>query len=256
MIIMNKKKWSSLLAALLLTCGGFAAQPKTIYSDFLEKEFTSSSGQKLPYRILYPENFDASKKYPLVLFLHGAGERGTDNNAQLKHGGAMFTNPINRQKYPCIAIFPQCPSELWWAGRINSPQETEAGKAAKELLDNFLSDKNVDLKRIYIMGISMGGRATFYMIENFPEIFAAAIPICGWPDAAKLHNAAGKVKVRIFHGDADPVVPVEGSRQAYTILKEAKGKVEYIEYPAVEHNSWDYAFREKDFFSWLFSQSK
>lgn len=253
---MNKKTFSCLATALFLTIGIIRAQQDAIYTDFQAEEFTSSSGLKLPYRVLYPENFDVSKKYPLVLFLHGAGERGTDNNVQLKHGGAMFTNPVNRTKYPCIAIFPQCPQDLWWAGGINAPAETEAGKAVKELLDSFLSGNNVDLKRIYIMGLSMGGRGTFYMIENFPEIFAAAIPVCGWADISTLSNAAGKVKVRIFHGDADPVVSAENSRQAYKTLEKAGGEVEYIEYPAVEHNSWDYAFREKDFFSWLFAQSK
>ena len=254
---MNKKIVGFLAITLFLTIGVLQAQQGAAFADFQAEKFTSSLGQKLPYRILYPENFDASKKYPLVLFLHGAGERGDDNNAQLKHGGAMFTNPVNRASYPCIAIFPQCPQGLWWAGGLSNPLETTAaGKAVKELLDNFLSSGNVDLNRVYVMGLSMGGRGTFYLIENFPEIFAAAIPICGWADTSTLSNAAGKVKVRIFHGDADSVVPVEGSRQAYVTLRNAGADVEYIEYPAVEHNSWDYAFREKDFFSWLFSQSK
>lgn len=253
---MYKRTFSCLAVILFLAIGMLQAQQNAAHTHFQVKEFISSSEQILPYRILYPENFDDSKRYPLVLFLHGAGERGADNNAQLKHGGAMFTNPVNRANYPCIAIFPQCPQELWWAGGINNPAETAAGKAVKELLDSFLSGNNVDLNRVYVMGLSMGGRGTFYLIENFPEIFAAAIPVCGWPDASKLSNAAGKVKVRIFHGDADSVVQVESSRQAYNILKKAGCDVEYIEYPAVEHNSWDYAFREKDFFSWLFAQSK
>ncbi len=251
-----RKTISCLTTALLLTIGVIQAQQSAAYADFQAREFTSSTGQKLPYRILYPENFNPSEKYPLVLFLHGAGERGDDNTAQLKHGGAMFTNPVNRTQYPCIAIFPQCPQELWWAGREDLSAETAPGKAVKELLDSFLSGDNVDLNRVYVMGLSMGGRGTFYLIENFPEIFAAAIPICGWSNISILSNAAGKVKVRIFHGDADPVVLVEGSRQAYNTLKNAGSEVEYIEYPAVEHNSWDYAFREKDFFSWLFMQKK
>jgi len=182
---MNKKTFSCLAITSFLTVSALQAQRQSaVLSDYQAKEFISSSGLVLPYRILYPENFDTSKQYPLVLFLHGAGERGNDNNTQLKHGGAMFTNPVNRTKYPCMAIFPQCPQEIWWAGGINAPAETEAGK------------------------------------------------------------------------DADIVVPADGSRQAFNILKEAGGEVEYIEYPGVEHNSWDYAFREKDFLFWLFSQSK
>ncbi len=234
--------------------------------DFSAEIFISSGNDSLRYRVLLPENYDQNKKYPLVLFLHGAGERGNDNKTQLKHGAMMFTNPVNRKKYPAIVLFPQCPKDKAWPfdkrpeggswntfpsdGPISTPL-----KSVKELLDKYLAMKTVDKNRVYILGLSMGGMGTFDMVCRFPDIFAAAVPICGgvYPDRlAKAKN----VKFRIFHGDADSVVSVENSRAAYEALKKYGASVEYTEFPGCEHNSWNPAFNTPDFFSWLFKQKK
>ena len=128
-------------------------------------------------------------------------------------------------------------------------------QAVKELLDTYLARPDVDKSRIYVMGISMGGMGTFDMAVRYPDIFAAAIPICGSVNPERL-KAAKQVKFRIFHGDADDVVTPEGSRQAYKTLKTVGADVEYIEFPGCNHGSWNPAFNYPGFMDWLFAQKK
>jgi predicted peptidase len=217
---------------------------------------------------LLPENYNPQQKYPLVLFLHGAGERGSDNQSQLTHGSMMFTNPVNREKYPAIVLFPQCPKDYFWPfekrpdGTLDfntfpaNYKISSILQEVKNLLDKYIASGSVDTDRIYIMGLSMGGMGTFDLVCRFPDVFAAAIPICGGVNTDRLKAAAGKVKFRIYHGDNDDVVSVEGSRKAYQALKQYGADVEYIEFPGVAHNSWDMAFSQPNFFSWLFEQKK
>lgn len=250
----------NLLFALFFTGSLFAQE------SFGKKIFLSSQGDTIRYRELTPPSGNGKKKYPLVLFLHGAGERGTDNEKQMTHGANMFLNPVNREKYPAFIVMPQCPESGYWAymGRPSSfvPAEmplnepfTPVFTGVKELLDRYLKRPDVDKKRIYIIGLSMGAMGTYDMVARFPEIFAAAIPVCGTVNPARLAKAKD-VNFRIFHGDADNVVPVEGSREAYKALKKAGANVEYIEYPGCNHGSWNPAFNEPDFMQWLFKQKK
>ena len=144
-------------------------------------------------------------------------------------------------------LFPQCPESGYWAyeNRPQSfiPTQMPVGKempsvfqAVKELLDMYLANPQVDKSRIYIMGLSMGAMGTYDMVSRFPDIFAAAVPICGTVNPTRL-SAARNVAFRIFHGDADDVVPVAGSRQAYKVLKAAGASVEYIEFPGCNHGA-------------------
>ncbi len=255
------KKLILLLSVLLFSLEFVAAQ-----DEYERSVFVSSSGDSLNYRLLEPEVMQAGEKYPLVLFLHGAGERGNDNEKQLTHGGQMFLNPVNREKYPAFVLFPQCPESGYWAYE-NCPQsfiptQMPVGKempsvfqAVKELLDMYLANPQVDKSRVYIMGLSMGAMGTYDMVSRFPDIFAAAVPICGTVNPTRL-SAARNVAFRIFHGDADDVVPVAGSRQAYKALKAAGASVEYIEFPGCNHGSWNPAFNYPDFMKWLFTQKK
>ena len=233
---------------------------------YRKEVFISSRGDSLKYRLLRPEKEKAGKKYPLVLFLHGAGERGSDNEKQLVHGGQMFLNPVNREKYPAFVLMPQCPIDAYWAYTSRPvsfvPSDMPAGQeispifsSLKELLDIYLSMPQVDKDRVYIIGLSMGGMGTYDMIIRFPELFAAAIPICGTVNPSRLAGVKG-VKFRIFHGDADNVVTVEGSRAAYRALKAAGVDVEYIEFSGCDHGSWNPAFNYPGFMDWLFSQKK
>lgn len=250
------------LIGLVLTLFSLSVSAQT--SEYEHKTFTSSDGKNLNYRLLVPETEKPQKKYPLVLFMHGAGERGNDNEMQLFHGSQMFLNPVNREKYPAYVIFPQCPPEGFWAfddipssfTEMDAPENmTPIMQTVKELLDSYLDNPSVDKSRVYIMGLSMGGMATYDLVSRYPDIFAAAIPICGAADTERLAATDG-VKWRIYHGDADPTVPVECSRLAYKALKEADVKVEYIEFPGCGHNSWNPAFNQPDFMKWLFKQKK
>ena len=148
----------------------------------------------------------------------------------------MWLNPVNREEYPAFVLAPQCPKEDYWAyvgrpksfvpGEMPEVQEpTRIFRTLKELLDTYLVMPQVDKDRIYVMGLSMGGMGTFDLAIRYPEVFAAAVPICGIVNPARL-SAAKDVKFRIYHGDADNIVPVEGSRQAYKALKAAGADVE------------------------------
>ena len=224
----------------------------------------SANGDTLLYRNLKPANMKAGEKYPLVIFLHGAGERGNDNEKQLAHGSQMFLNPVNRNRYPAFVIFPQCPQDGYWAysRRPKSLENLEAEaemppvfKALKELIDIYLAMPEIDKRRVYIIGLSMGAMGTYDMVIRFPEIFAAAVPICGRVSPERL-SGIKDVNFRIFHGDADNVVPIEGSRNAYTALIKAGVKAELYEFPGCGHNSWNPAFSKPDFMEWLFKQKK
>jgi predicted peptidase len=226
---------------------------------FEAKTFTASNNVALPYRELLPENYDVNQKYPLVLFLHGIGERGLNNEAQLTHGSKMFTNPVNLEKYPCIVIFPQCsPTGFWtYVKRTDKFSQWKPDlQKVDELLDFYLAKETVDKNRVYIMGLSMGGYGTYDMVCRSPDIFAAAIPICGGVEPEMLKATAGKVNFRIYHGNNDNTVPVEYSRNAYKALKQYGASVEYFEFQGVGHNCWDMAFNQPDYFSWLFAQKK
>ena len=175
----------------------------------------------------------------------------------------MFLNPVNQDKYPAYVLFPQCPSDGYWAFSKRpdfptmTPEEqiTPILKAVKEMIDKYIDMPTVDASRVYIMGVSMGAMATYDLTARHPELFAAAIPICGAVAPGRM-AAAKNIKFRIYHGDADNVVPVACSRLAYKELKEAGAKVEYFEFPGCDHLSWNPAFNQPDFMKWLFAQKK
>ena len=261
LILMRKARFFILVLALLATCGMLRAQ-----DSFERAVYVSPTGDSLLYRYLRPENEQADKKYPLVLFLHGAGECGTDNEKQLDHGGQMWLNPVNREKYPAFVLAPQCTGKNYW-GYVSRPSfvpeempaetaDTPEIRLVKELLDQYLALPQVDKSRVYVMGLSMGGMATFDVAIRYPDIFAAAIPICGSVNPKRITPALRPVKFRLFHGDADNVVPVEGSRHAYRALKAAGVTVDYVEFPGCNHGSWNPAFGYPDFMEWLFNCKK
>ena len=236
------------------------AQEIYLYGSF------SHNGYALPYRYLEPQNIKSNKKYPVVLFLHGAGERGTDNEAQLLHCSAQFLNPDVRDRYPAYVFFPQAPQGAFWSipDRLTDLSQAMFATVSepswqlqtiKAMVDSIAQLPNVDSKRIYIMGISMGAMATYELCWRYPHLFAAAVPICGGADINRLTNAAS-IPWRIYHGDADKVVPVIFSRTAYRALKNAGAKIIYREFAGCTHNSWNPAFNDSDLFPWLFKQKK
>jgi predicted peptidase len=152
----------------------------------------------MPYRVMVPSDYDASKKYPLVIFLHGIDERGTDNEKQLKWGASLFKSDSVRNRYPAFTIFPQCPIDYYWASDVPMQQ-------LKALIDNFASTNNVDRDRIYIVGISMGAYGTYELVARNPGMFAAAIAISGDGDLSRAHHMA-KTQWKIYGGKKDQIV--------------------------------------------------
>lgn len=228
-----------------------------------EKAQFEAGGKKLLYRVLKPATIESGKKYPLVLFLHGAGERGKDNNAQLVHGSTLFLKKENRAKFPCYVIFPQCPTgkrwvEVDWSDKKShqAPKDpSEPMGLTKRMLDQFLKDNPVDAERIYVMGLSMGGFGTWDFAQRYPDFVAAAAPICGGAD----NSTAPRIKhipIWTFHGSTDTAVWPVRTRTMVEALKKAKADVRYTEYEKVGHNSWNRAFAEPELLPWMFAQKR
>ena len=243
----------------LSSFGFLSAQDLSAYERRL---YINADGDTLPYRILYPEGYAAGKSYPLLLFLHGAGERGNDNELQLVHGAKLFLKPEIRAKYPAIVVFPQCPKDQYWARVERDPLRTDWAfplyetpgtpmRLVMELVDMLMNDTKTDASRMYVGGLSMGAMGTFELLSRMPTRFAAAIPICGGGNPLTAPLYARNTPLWVFHGDADAVVPVRLSRKMVEAAQQAGGQVRYTEYPGVNHNSWDNAFAEPELMSWL-----
>ena len=243
------------LAALLLLLGAGTQDSGEA------REFKNAAGKKLLYRLYKPASYDEKQKYPLVLFLHGAGERGDDNQAQVKNGVRFFLQ--NQAKFPCFLVAPQCPGKFQWVdtpwGNLKHTipaQPTEPMQSTIELLPALQKEfAAIDPKRHYVTGLSMGGFGTWDLVSRFPKKFAAAVPICGGADEAQA-PAIAKVPVWVFHGGADEVVKTVRSRNIVAALKAAGGSPKYTEYPGVGHNSWDKAYATKELYPWLLEQKK
>lgn len=257
---------TALLALLLFSQGTLSAQDLSLYE---KREYKTATGNTLPYRLLYPKNYDKTKKYPVILFLHGSGERGTDNEKQLTHGAKLFLDEQNREQYPCFVLMPQCPEESSWSSyrqdRSKQPSLFSFDytqppnwplEATLDVVQQLTKQESADPRRLYIMGLSLGGMGTFEALYRHPNVFAAAAPICGGANEAAYDKRVRKTSFWVFHGAVDSAVPVENSRQIVEKLKKLQVPVQYTEYPGVNHNSWDNAFAEPQLLSWMFSHSR
>lgn len=259
---------NGLLLIVLLSTGLFTkAQDLSLF----KKEWLFQSGDTLPYRILLPQNFDANKKYPLVLFLHGRGESGTDNEKQLVHGAKLFLADSNRNNFPAIVVFPQCPVNSYWsnvqmvaegsksASRsfyfTKEGEATGAMKMVMALMGNLFARFKIQENQVYVMGLSMGGMGTFEVVRRMPNTFAAAIPICGGANPATAGSLT-KTNWWVFHGGKDDVVLPKYSEDMVKAMKRYRVPVKFTLYPEANHNSWDPAFAEPELLKWLFKQKK
>ena len=242
---------------LLVTATILKAQDLNLF----EKQWLTQNGDTMPFRVLLPENYDPAKKYPLVLFLHGRGESGNDNEKQLTHGAKMFLQDSIRKNYPAIVVFPQCAANSYWSNVQAVMNGSKTGKPSKamvmlqSLVGNLLERYPVKLNQVYVMGLSMGGMGTFELVRRMPGLFSAAIPICGGAHPATAPQLV-KTKWWIFHGGKDDVVLPAFSEQMVEALKKAKAPVQFTLFPNANHNSWDPAFAEPGLLKWLFSQKK
>ncbi len=235
--------------------------------------FTASNGIELPYRYYLPEDYETSaKNYPVFLYMHGNGSRGTDNTTQLTTNGAALNNAVLNSKYDCIMIAPQCaksPRE-WvsnYAGSAAFASELKTGvyengdylNAAVELLDYFLNTYRADTSRVYVTGSSNGGGATWSLTARYPYVFAAAAPLAG----CELYDGTNAIASRYvhqniwtFHGDADATLPVEATRAMVNSIKNAGGtKITYTEIAGGGHNIWSTAAKTDGLVDWMFSKT-
>lgn len=210
----------------------------------------------LPYRFLKPRKTQPDTKYPLIIFLHGAGERGTNNEGNIKHIKDMVTNNANRMKYPCFVIAPQCPKKQQWIEAYNAPasvKPTAPMQQFVDLLEQVLKEYPIDQSRIYITGVSMGGYGTWELIARYPHKFAAAVPVCGGGDLKTIPTIK-HIPIWAFHGSQDRLVPPEKSRRMIKGLQEAGAQPGYTEYPEVDHPSWVHAYKDPFLMIWMFRQ--
>lgn len=255
----------TLFLTLLLLSLGIKAQDFKKY----DKGNFIKGKDSIYYRVLFPENFDPKKQYPILFFLHGSGERGNDNEKQLTHGGKLFLKDDIRKQFPAIVVFPQCPENSFWAN-VEFPLDasgqrtfnfqkkgkpTKAMHALLGMIDNFLDKPFVDHKQVYVAGLSMGGMGTFELLRRKTKIFAAAIAICGGDNIANVQKYKN-VPLWIFHGEKDNVVPARLSTIISDQLKVLGKEGKLTLYPDANHNSWDSAFAEPKLLPWLFSNRK
>lgn len=227
---------------------------------FEKRTFKGKVEGKLLYRLCKPGEDAAgkSKKPPLLIFLHGAGERGDDNERQLIWGKAFMLAAVDQ--HGAVVIAPQCPKEKRWVEVDWSAKEhdmpdkpSETAALLEELLPKLIKEFDIDESRIYVTGLSMGGYGTWDMAQRHPDMIAAAAPICGGGDAKQARRLKD-VPIWAFHGDADRAVPVERSRKMIAAIKEAGGEPKYTEYEGVGHNSWSPAYGNPELLKWMFEQ--
>jgi predicted peptidase len=247
--------WRIWLVSLLAGCTAFAAQPEA-------REWKAPGGAIVKYRWSAPKNPEPGKTYPLVLFLHGSGERGSDNTAQLRFGVLPILKTAEKLGQPCFLIAPQCPDDRWWSPMDPKFKKLTAADKPNDLLDPIVALVNdvmarypVDPNRLYVTGLSMGGFATWDLLGRMPGKIAAAVPICGGGDPS-LAARFKDVPIHAFHGEVDSEVPVAATREMIAALEKAGGKPKATYYPGVDHVSWIQTYDNPELIRWIFAQRK
>jgi predicted peptidase len=213
---------------------------------FIERAYRDAAGQESKYSLFVPHGHEPAKPLPVILFLHGSGEIGTDGVAPTRVG----IGPAIRKRegdFPFLVVFPQARRQfLWLPG-------TDDARRAMAILAQVQKDYATDPKRVYLTGISMGGFGTWSLAARYPDRWAAIVPVCGGGDPATA-EAIKQIPCWCFHGAADPVVPPDTSRAIIAALKQAGGSPRYDEFPGVGHDSWDKAYATPGLFDWLLQQ--
>ena len=246
------------MTAALLLAASLSALPDAIEI----RTHAGADGTEHRHLLVRPANLEAGKTYPLVVFLHGAGERGDDPAVVAKHFFPAMLTEENRERFPCFILAPQCPSGGRWANRDWRDAENPDGgmaaplAAAARLVEDALEEFPVDRDRLYLTGLSMGGYGAWDWAARRPDLWAAAVPICGGGDPAD----AAKLKALplwVAHGEEDPAVPVDRSREMVAAVLGAGGSPIYVEYPGMTHDVWTTAYATRGgVVDWLFRQGR
>lgn len=244
---------------ILLGAACMAAEPEMKTEA---RVFKSPSRGTLPYRLYRPAGYDSAIRYPLIVCLHGAGGRGTDNRSRGIQAITVLSSPEVQSRHPSFLITPQCPvGEQWvdipWSKgsySIDVVPVSDQLTMVREIIDSLYGEFSIDPARIYVTGQSMGGFGTWDIIMRNPKLFAAAVPVCGAGDP--LHAAdLAHLPIWAFHGGNDPVVPPSGSKEMVEAIQRADGNIKYTEYSGVGHDSWIRTWKEEALIPWLFSQT-
>lgn len=250
-----------LTAAILLTVIPVSAYPDPAVKEVYVND--ALDGYGLPYNLILPENYDEANAYPVILLLHGAGERGTDNELQMLHAVDELYETRPALLNETIFLVPQCPEgEQWvdwpWTDGNYSTDEIPESKAlstAIKLLEEVLDTYACDRDRVYLIGLSMGGYGTWDALVRHEALFAAGVPLCGGGDASKA-DILKEIPIWCVHGTADTAVQFAGTEAMYNAITDAGG--ERITFTPVEgagHNIWDDATTNGDLIDWLFAQN-
>lgn len=251
-------KW---IVTVFLFCLPAAAQ-FTADEQMKPAVYTNETGETFPYRLCAPQFPDAGRKYPMILFLHGSGECGTDNVRQIKVGLPSLLRTLLKRPEPVVVLAPQCQPDNGWVKRLAisedyaAPREPSPSLAlALELCRHVALERQVDPDRIYITGLSLGGFGAWDAIQREPALFAAALPICGGGDVRRLQEIK-RLPIWVFHGRNDKSVPVQCGRRMVESLRQIGGRVRYTEYEGAEHNVWDRTYGDKAVVDWLLAQRR
>jgi predicted peptidase len=256
---------AAMLVLAALVCAASSARAEEKKDDMPTPQprvFKDAVGNTMPYLLLAPKDYNPAKKYPLVLFYHGVGECGDDNKSQWKNGIEVFQKPENREKFPCFVVAPQCPKGRQWVNvpwsadsEIQPEEPSDQLKLSLGILTAVQKEFAIDADRLYVAGLSMGGFAVWDVSTRHPDLFAAAMPICGGGDEKQAAKIA-KLPLWAFHGGQDTVVKTFRSRNMINAMKLAGGDPKYTEYPAEGHGSWTPAFHEPELLPWMFAQAR
>lgn len=255
-------KLSIALITLLLAILFYLAIILRQHEDFEAKTYSSSEGNSIPYRIHIPEDMDANKTYPLIIFFHGAGQRGSNNDKHLIHGVRDILAYSKENNKPAIIIAPQSPQNQQWVNvpwdgdtHVMPEEPSQPMRLAIALMKDILLKQPIDKKRIYVTGFSMGGFGTWDILQRLPHLFAAAIPVCGGGDTSQAEKIKD-IPIWAFHGDKDTVVKTIRSKDMIAAIKKAGGNPQYTEYKGVAHDSWTQTYSDQNVLRWLFMQKK
>jgi predicted peptidase len=225
-----------------------SVQTPTVTTGFLNRTATID-GTPYPYVVYVPSDYSPTKQWPVLLFLHGAGECGSDGLQQTQVGLGTAIR-LHTSRYPALAVMPQCTREpKGWDGKMLD--------FALKALDQTLAEYSIDPARQYLTGLSMGGFGSWRIAALYPERFAAVVPICGGGEPKTMAKKLTTLPIWVFHGENDEAVPSARSQQMVEAIRAGGGEaVRYTQLPGIGHNSWDPAYNSKEFTDWLFSQSR
>ena len=212
-----------------------------------QKKFSFNITFQMEYLLFLPESYAQStnEEFPLILFLHGAGERGSDLDSVKRHGipKIVETNP----DFPFIAVSPQCPKDSWWTSELHT---------INGLIEEVVEKYQVDTSRIYLTGLSMGGFGTWSLASMYPERFAAIAPVCGGGEVRQILRSLVEIPIWTFHGQKDDVIPFSRSEEIVTALKKHGSSIKFTIYPEAGHDSWTKTYDNPELYKWFLKHSR